>query len=237
MSKTDDVGHVYVLKHPETQEVRYVGVTSRSSRVRLSEHISVAKNQLRKTYCVDWIRSLLSQGLRPTLEVIDTVALDALNEKEVEYIAKYLQDGCRLTNHTSGGQANFTVSHETCEKIRAWHTGRPLSEAHRKAIALGQVGSQHSEATKMKMSESSKGRPKSLEHRKSLSKARKDKALARGENNPKAKLNEAKVLEIYGKIEEGYTDKQLADKYGVQKLAIYNVRTGRSWKHLHKERG
>src|SRR3990167_1264178 len=202
-----------VLKHPETDEVRYVGITTARLDHRLFSHICVAKNGIRHTHKDCWICSLLNNGLRPVIEIIEETPIDDLNAKEVEYIAKFKDNGIRLTNSTSGGQANFTVSEETKAKQRALKIGKPLTLEHRKNIALAQIGSKHTEETKAKMSESALGRTNSPEHCGKISKTHKSKSLSKGENNNNSKLTEVQVLEIYDKIKNGYKDKKLATEY------------------------
>ena len=53
-------------------------------------------------------------------------------------------------------------SEEANEKNRQSHTGKKLTEEHRKSIGLAEIGRIHSEETKHKMSNSMKGKPSSL---------------------------------------------------------------------------
>ena len=53
-----------------------------------------------------------------------------------------------------------------------------------------------------------------------------------GEKNPRAKLTEAKVVDIKQALSEGETVASLSRRYGVCKHAIINIKNGRSWKHI-----
>lgn len=53
-----------------------------------------------------------------------------------------------------------------------------------------------------------------------------------GSKNPQAKLNEKKVLDIRRDISTGVLSKCLADKYGVSKTTISNIKTRKLWNHI-----
>lgn len=83
-------------------DIRYVGWTVKSPESRLREHI---KDSLRaRTHKRHWILSLVSIGLRPLIEVIETGSGDGWQEAERRWIAYYRGEGFRLTNTTDGGE-------------------------------------------------------------------------------------------------------------------------------------
>ncbi len=94
---------IYVLKCPRTQAVRYVGWTKRTPQQRLTCHISEAQKN-RNTYKNKWVMSLISIGLRPLIEVIDSGEGDGWGDREIEWIARYRAIGAKLTNGTIGGE-------------------------------------------------------------------------------------------------------------------------------------
>jgi len=96
-------GHIYVLKCPDTELVRYVGV-SFNIKARFNHHISSSKKN--KTYSANWIRSLKSQNKIPIMEVIDDCDEFNWEEKEINYILMYKAMGALLTNHSKGGQSS-----------------------------------------------------------------------------------------------------------------------------------
>ena len=85
---------VYALKCPFTDEVHYVGKSSRGI-VRPSEHITNSHSEEIKK----WVDSLRIIGSSPKIEVFEYVRLDEeLDERERYYIKKYLSKGNILLN-------------------------------------------------------------------------------------------------------------------------------------------
>lgn len=93
---------IYTLKNPRTLEVRYVGWTSLSADQRLRTHIAESVVS-QKTHKQRWILSLLSIGLTPVIEVIESGTGDGWSEAERRWIAFFRASGARLVNGTDGG--------------------------------------------------------------------------------------------------------------------------------------
>ncbi len=91
---------IYTLEHPVTQEIRYVGKT-RNPAARLKEHRREYLNP--KSHKVNWVRQLRSEKLRPVLKILDEVVESEWHFWEKYWIEQMRQWGCRLLNHTSGG--------------------------------------------------------------------------------------------------------------------------------------
>ena len=74
---------IYELIDPRTNEPRYIGKTNNPNYRLKNGHLnnSELKN---KTYKCNWIKSLLKQNLKPTLNIIDEV-----NENEWQYWEKF----------------------------------------------------------------------------------------------------------------------------------------------------
>ena len=102
---------IYVLKCPRTQAVRYVGKTIKSVELRLREHICAAK-RAPGSYKNRWLLSLGSEGLKPTVEVIETGSGDAWIEAERRWIAYYRARGAALENGTDGGDGTAVLTFE-----------------------------------------------------------------------------------------------------------------------------
>ncbi len=136
--------YIYVLKHPDTLEIRYVG---------------------------NWILSILKEGKRPIIELLETCQSDNWQEREQYWISKFPN----LINLTAGGDGciGFIHNSETIEKIRQAKLGTkhsiefkeamskrlkgiPLSEEHKSKIGLANKGIKQSEESKRKRSESIK---------------------------------------------------------------------------------
>lgn len=153
-------GIVYGLYDPTTQELRYVGQTTKGLACRLSNHLS--PSGLRKHLRVSsWLKSLLAKGLKPDARVIgeasDRATLDAL---EVSQIEASLSAGARLTNLAQGGRVNsgFKKSPEAIAKIVAARTGTTTSLETKKKLSEALMGRLVSPAHRAKLGHAAAGR-------------------------------------------------------------------------------
>ncbi len=159
---------IYVLKDPDSKEIRYVGKTIDPKR-RLSQHIKDSQRRTAHVQC--WILSLLSQGKNPVIEVIDEVPDDLWESAEMGYIHLYRSRGTRLTNIGIGGDGG-TFTAEVRKKFSVLRLGRKFSDVTKKRMSLSKVGKpnynwlgkKHSEASKEKMRLAHLGRKQTLEH-------------------------------------------------------------------------
>lgn len=134
--------HIYVLKDPETGEVRYVGKTKQTLRIRLRGHLS--DKRINHRSC--WIKSLKTRNLIPIMESIELVSDEAWQEREKYWIQHYKELGAKLVNGNDGGTgghdpsaetrakigvASRNRSKETRAKIGAAHAGKELSAEHK----------------------------------------------------------------------------------------------------------
>lgn len=124
------IGKIYVLKHPISLEIRYCGQTIKTLKYRLNEHIQDSKRYNHHT--ANWIKSLLKQGLKPVIELIEECETDVLNDKEIYYIAMFRKSGVRLTNIADGGQTGSCKTHseEAKEKISTFMKSYKKSAEH-----------------------------------------------------------------------------------------------------------
>lgn len=91
---------IYVLRCPESGEVRYVGKAN-NAQDRLKTHLRDCKRRNTPIYC--WIRRLLADGMTPAIEVVKQVASCDWAKAEIDLIAKLRADGVRLLNLADGG--------------------------------------------------------------------------------------------------------------------------------------
>ena len=95
---------IYGLVDPITDELRYIGRSS-SGLARPRQHHQ--PSMLRKSdqgYCGNWVRTLITQNLKPEIIIIEEFQGNIqLNDAEEFWIAYYKGLGCRLTNLTVGG--------------------------------------------------------------------------------------------------------------------------------------
>ena len=140
---------IYTLKHPITNEIRYIGKTSKKLKERLACHISDAKVRRYKNHNSNWIFSLLVQKIEPIIELLDEVDDENWILFEQYWISQFKSWGFRLTNLCSGGKGGIgnIPSKETIELRASKLRGIPCSKE-----------------SKEKISKANKGKPKSLSH-------------------------------------------------------------------------
>jgi len=110
MNKTT---YIYVLKDPDTKEVRYVGKANNPKK-RFSKHIRDSEKNNSNSHKENWIRKLLLKNKKPILEIIDVVEYSVWKEKEIEWICRFKTKGVKLTNSTDGGDFENMAS---CKKV------------------------------------------------------------------------------------------------------------------------
>ena len=175
---------IYVLKHPDTSEIRYVGKTVRSLSKRLGNHIANAKGNKHNKHLSNWIINILNTGKRPIIELIEECDNSVWEEREKYWISQYTN----LINLTEGGDGcvGFIHDQETISKLRLVNLGRkhtdefkeamsrrlkgvPHSKEHTAKIAKANTGKKASEATKKRLSESHRGIKQSEESKRKKS--------------------------------------------------------------------
>ena len=97
---------IYGLCDPRTKEIRYVGKSCTGLK-RPKEHLFHYQNKI-KTYKNCWIRSLLKEGVSPSILVLEECERQLLDEREVFWINHYRRLGYKLTNMTTGGTGGNT---------------------------------------------------------------------------------------------------------------------------------
>jgi hypothetical protein len=111
---------IYKLQDPDSLEVRYVGKTVHSLDRRLTSHMKPNPT----TYSGKWVNSLLAQGKKPLITLIEEVG-DEWPERERYWIGFYRDQGSRLTNLAEGGLGPSGFAHSDAAKLA-------ISEALRK---------------------------------------------------------------------------------------------------------
>lgn len=124
---------LYGLCDPTTGELRYLGKTKRPPWMRLTQHMTEARRNKRKTYKNNWIRSLLAVGLKPVMEIYDTVDGDG-DHLEIAAIGIARSLGCRLTNAQAGGSYTGAPIKSHWEKIHAQLDARKPRAKLRRAL-------------------------------------------------------------------------------------------------------
>lgn len=119
---------IYALNDPRDGRMRYIGKAN-DPRDRLSKHLNSANSQDHRGA---WIRSLLSQGLKPELEILMEVPLEGWEEIEKRFIQVF-RAVVDLTNSADGGESVMDGrkhSESARLKMSRAHTGKTLSPEH-----------------------------------------------------------------------------------------------------------
>lgn len=100
----------YTLSSEEDiDNIRYIGVTCRNLKARLSQHKYTAKNPDKRTTPVSkWIYKLQKQNVNIVIKQIDECLEDTWEDKEIELIAAY-KNKFKLLNVDEGGKGVITI--------------------------------------------------------------------------------------------------------------------------------
>ena len=135
---------IYGLIDPRTNELRYVGKTSRGLSERLRAHIT-RRNLHNKRHSSRWISGVILSGTKPEIFEIEKVP-DGWCWKEAEsfWIEYFKSIGCRLTNISGGGvgAAGSKRSPEFIANIRAKMIGRTFDDEWKRKISEAKRGVQ-----------------------------------------------------------------------------------------------
>lgn len=122
--------YIYALLCPHG-EIRYIGKSTNPAS-RLRSHVSRARSGETKHHAANWIRSLLSKGEKPSVEVLLQVPEgEPWEPYEIRLIAEFKAEGHRLTNSTGGGEGFFDVSPEAIAKRVAANRITRMQPEHR----------------------------------------------------------------------------------------------------------
>lgn len=109
------MNYIYILKDPQTNEIRYVGQTVNPLKRKYS-HRSKLKG---KNYLNNWLVSLFAAGFKPEFHIIaETFNNELANILECFYIKYYINAGYRLTNLTNGGKSNIMSKNHNSLKLK-----------------------------------------------------------------------------------------------------------------------
>jgi len=136
--------YIYALHCPIADTVRYIGKTNNPGK-RLKSHLSAARTNAYKHHASAWIRKLLSVGLEPRMEIIETVEEgESWQAAERSWILKATENGWKLTNSTAGGEGLDYICPEAAAAYRAnlsaamselWNRPERREEARLRSLA------------------------------------------------------------------------------------------------------
>ena len=103
---------IYKLIDPYTEEIRYIGVTTRKLSERLSQHCCDGKYKT-GNHKVHWIKSILNKNERPIIELIEVCNEENWEDREIYWIGYY----DNLTNTKKGGKGIVHKTKEVWKRI------------------------------------------------------------------------------------------------------------------------
>lgn len=130
---------IYGLVDPRSNCVRYVGATTRTPQIRVSELVSHAKS--RGMAVGDWLAELAGQHLRPGCLVLEADPPDGA-AAEARHIANLQKQGAGLLNVALGGPGAPGIRHteEIRQRLAAANLGRTVGPETRRRISAAQTG-------------------------------------------------------------------------------------------------
>lgn len=199
---------IYQLVDPRNNEVRYVGKTQRTLTERLSGHMCL----IERNYKRNWIKSLINDGLKAKIELLEICEESNWQEREKFWISFYKNCGARLTNLTDGGQGNQNQYFSKKSQKKKSNTMKLIvfTQERRRKISQALTGKKVKEETKQKLRIINLGKIASME-----SKLKKSKSVIK-------MTLDGKELETY------YSICEAARINNCSKGAIQNVCVGRS---------
>lgn len=149
---------VYLLSDPRGDAARYVGVT-KDLKHRMAEHLSTGT----RTWCKNWIKSLLAIGLRPVVSVLEIVPDHQREDAERAWILGFRQTGANLTNLTDGGEGcpGMICTPEARAKISTANRGLKRSNETRSKMSKSFRGRKFSKEARVRMGAAGKRRARS----------------------------------------------------------------------------
>lgn len=204
-----DKFYIYGLFDPKENELRYIGITKNPKR-RLGRHLMPSKLKS-PTYKNNWIKYLLSQNLKPVLQIFEEFSLEKeAFDSEIFYITYFKWLGCNLTNTANGGEGGFTgkPSEQTLLKLKEINS-KPKSETHKSRISASHIGIKPGLETRLKISVSKLG-----------------------SNNIMSKLDDEKVKLIRQLLKDSIQINKISKMFNVSRRTISDVKHGYTWSHV-----
>lgn len=120
---------LYGLYCPDTDLLKYIGITKNGLQNRLNSHLSKPTNE----FISSWFNDLKLENKKPIIRQIkECQSYDELLKEEIYEISKYRKLNYELYNISDGGDINpmlgKTHSEEARKKISLTHKGRKMTE-------------------------------------------------------------------------------------------------------------
>jgi group I intron endonuclease len=126
---------LYYLCHPDTNEVRYVGITKNGLKKRLSQHLNKPSNENLEL----WFNELKEDGKKPVIkEIKKCISYEDLLNSEYEEIKKLKNNNFNLLNVLDGGLVNPMLGRTHSDRVKKIisekNSGRKVSEITKEKI-------------------------------------------------------------------------------------------------------
>lgn len=201
---TTDIAYIYVLRDPDTLEIRYVGKTDNLER-RLSVHYADAIRG--HTHCNRWVRTLRDKGKRPVIEAVEQTTSDEWEERERYWIDYLRAQGCRLTNTAEGG-AGGAGPHtaDARAKISQARRGMRFTQEHRNQLR---------------------------KHKDELYSSEHGRQLKEQYSRAYAALTDEQVIEVWTLAHQGgISQEAIARMYHVPQSTVSEIKSGKRYQHV-----
>lgn len=130
---------IYLLKHPLTEEIKYVGKTTNPKR-RWYHHCSKKVNSIKNNYRVNWLNCLLKNNLKPILEIIEKCEYFQWEEREKYWIDFYRNKGANLCNSTYGGSGILGLKRSLETKLKISKNNAKTNKIYKKVYQFDKEG-------------------------------------------------------------------------------------------------
>jgi hypothetical protein len=156
---SDDTRYIYGLVDPRTNFIRYIGKAKDTKR-RYAGHLIPSQLDQHSHHRANWLKELLRLGLKPIMEILETVPTSEWEKAEREWIAMFrnIPGYPDLTNTTNGGEGldGFTPSKEMRERMAESHRGKPMPPGHGEKVRAAHKGRVHTPQARANMSKGRK---------------------------------------------------------------------------------
>lgn len=223
---------IYELVDPVTNETRYVGKTYISSLSRrYNQHLKIRGQNPHKD---NWINKLLSEGNKPTLNILEYCNNENWQEREIYWIGQFEN----LVNFTKGGSGvippsgvkhfNSKINRKIVKRIVYLYRNTSVTiEGLSRLLNIGVSTVAH-----IVQGESWKEITGGEKIKPLVNKRKGKHNINVGSNHAISKLNENDIIEIKKLVNEGVPLKEIADKYTVSSATIHYIKIGKTWKHV-----
>jgi len=161
---------IYGLSDPISNQIRYIGKAV-DLYTRIRNHYKESRLKY-VTHKNTWIKSLLNEGLRVNVIILEVLNNEELlNESEIKWIKYYREIGNDLTNGTNGGDGG-KMSPESLLKMSESKRGKTHSEETKLKMSLSKKGHTLSDETKNKIGKKHKGKIVSEESKEKMRQSR-----------------------------------------------------------------